>query len=444
MNSKKLAAIGLILAALSATSAPTAQINVDTTYATVGARPFDVPIDPNQYIVRPGEQLKVVFLGAKLPNLRLQVDAEGRLVHPELGLFDLAGRTLTQVRTDLLEPLQRLYRADEIVISINSIYPVQIQVFGMVKRPGTYMGYTSQRVSELIDSAGGVAPGGSTRQISFKGGPIDINVDVDRYVFEQDLSSNPRLYAGYRVQVPPRAGAEVQIAGAVIAPRAVELLPDENVGSLIRLAGGSLPGVDLAAAYLINDGSRPLTMSTSLRAGDVVVVPSASDLDEANPIKLFGFVSRPGLYECTPALTLTELLQSAGGSRSDANLDRTTIFRLLEKDGWGHRSAGRYPLSLANVDQAARLTLRPGDSVFVPRQVGYVSIAGLVGRVGLVPYTVGHTVADYVRLAGGYIESDSQPNIVVSDRISGLAYDATLRTVVRDGDFITVTRGEEN
>ncbi len=444
MNSKKLAAIGLILAALSASSAPMAQINLDTAYAATGARPFDEPINPNQYIVRPGEQLEVVFLGAKLPNLRLSVNIEGRLVHPELGLFDLAGRTLAQVRTDLLEPLQRLYRADEIVISVNSIYPVAIQVTGAVNRPGTYMGYTSQRVSEIIDSAGGVAPGGSTRQMSFKGGPVDIHVDLDRHEYEQDRSSNPCLYAGYQLQVPPRAGTDVQIAGAVVFPRSVELLPGENVGSLIRLAGGGLPGIDLATAYLINDTDRPLTLSTTLKAGDVVVVPSAGDLDVAPPVKLFGFVSRPGLYECTPVLTLGELLQFVGGTSSEANPHRTTVFRLLEKDGWGHRPAGRYPLSPANADQASRLILRPGDSVFVPRQVGYVSVAGLVGRVGLVPYAAGQTVEDYVRRAGGCLESEGQPDIVVSDRVSGLTSAATLRTVVRDGDLITVRRGDEN
>jgi len=444
VNSKKLAVIGLILVTLSATSAPVAQINLDTTYATTGIRPFDEPINPNLYLIRPGEQFEVVFLGAKLPSLLLKVNAEGRLVHAELGLFELAGLTLTQTRTILLESLQRLYRADEIVISINSIYPVAIQVSGMVNRPGTYVGYTSQRVSEMIDSAGGVAPGGSTRRISFQGESDDIAVDLDLYQYASDRSHNPCLYSGYRVYVPSRTGADVQVVGAVVEPRAIELLPGENVADMIRLAGGTLPGADISIARLINDSDKSLTPMTQLQAGDVVIIPETSDIGSKLQVQLFGFVSRPGLYEYTEGLTLAELLNLAGGSGPESNSDRITVFRLSEKDGLGWRPVGRYPLMPVDVDRADRLMLRPGDSVFVPRLIGYVIIAGLVDHPGLVPYTSGHNVENYIRLAGGFIDPDNKPSVDLSDRISGLTRPATMRTVVYDGDIITVRRGDEN
>ena len=444
MNSKKLTVIGLALVALSATSTPIAQINMDTTYAATGARPFDEPIDPDLYLIRPGEQFEVVFLGAKLPSISLNVNAEGRLVHAELGLFELAGLTLTQTRTILLESLQRLYRADEIVISVNSIYPVAIQVSGMVNRPGTYIGYISQRVSEIIDSAGGVAPGGSTRRISFQGESDDIAVDLDPYRYASDRSHNPCLYSGYRVYVPSRTGADVQVIGAVVEPRAIELLPGENVADMIRLAGGTLSGADISVARLINDSDKSLTPTTKLQAGDVVVIPEASDIGSKLQIKLFGFVSRPGLYEYSENLTLAELLNLAGGSGAEANSGRITVFRLPEKDGLGRQLGGRYPLMLADADRADRLMLRPGDSIFVPRQVGYVTIAGLVDHPGLVPYTIGHNVEDYIRLAGGFADPKSAPRVDLSDRISGLTRPATMRMVVYDGDIITVRTGDEN
>ena len=98
----------------------------------------------------------------------------------------------------------------------------------------------------------------------------------------------------------------------------------------------------------------------------------------------------------------------------------------------------------ANVDRANSLGLRPGDSVFVPRQVGYVTVSGLVGHPGLVPYTAGHTVERYVRLAGGFIDPENKPSVDLFDRISNLTRPATMHTVVFDGDRISVSQGEEN
>ena len=441
MNSKILAVIVPVLTALSVATAPMAQINLDTTYSATGARPFDEPIDPDHYLIRPGEKLEVVFLRAKLSKLKLEVNAEGRLVHAELGLFDLAGRTLSQVRTILLEPLQRLYRADEIVISVNSIYPVAIQVSGMVNRPGTYVGYTSQRVNEIIDSAGGVTENGSTRNITFSGGPLDIPVDLDLYKYGSDRSQNPCLYSGYRVIVPPKSTDQVQIIGAVLEPRAVELIFGETVGDLIRLAGGLVADTDRAEIHILPDRSRSVQNSSPLNAGNIVVVSELDPYGEAETLKLFGFVSRPGLYSYSANLSITELLSEAGGVRPEANTDRITIFRKPEKDAMGKRPVGRYPMILGDTES---VILRPADSVFVPRLVGYVSISGLVNRSGFVPYTAGNTVGDYVRLVGGAADLENKPIVEVSNRISGLTQTATMRTVVYDGDVITVRRGDEN
>ena len=444
MNSKKfipVCLVALIVLAGGLAGDLGAQIVVDTTYAVSGVRPFYSPVDSNLYLIRPGERLEVVFLNAKLSALYLTVNAEGRLVHRDLGVIDLSGKTLSQAREILLDPLKRLYNADEIVISINSIYPVAIRVSGMVNRPGTYLGYTSQRVSEIIDSAGGVTPGGSTRDIRFVGGPDDIRVDLDFHRFASDDSYNPCLYAGTSVYVPHRTGSEVQIIGAVVSPRAVEMSGGETFADLIALAGGYLPTSDPTAAYLLNDSTRDLN---SLRPGDVLVIPEKAEAVEARTVTLWGAIMRPGKYDLPGQMTLADLVQAAGGFPSEANRDRVTVFRRAEKDALGRRTEGRYSLVPIDENRIGHLFLVPGDSVYVPRLVGYVSVSGLVTRPGMVPYSGGRTVDDYVRMAGGFTDPVVDPVVEVVDRISRLVRVATLRTIVYDGDQIIVSQGDED
>jgi protein involved in polysaccharide export with SLBB domain len=129
-----IAVAGVIIALPVALSA---QGMTDTTYAKYGARPYDRPIDPDLYLIRPGEQLEVVFVNTKLPDLRYEVNAEGHIVERSLGVVDLSGLTLRQARERLMPALRRLYNAEQIEISVGSLYPVVISVSGLVNSPGS-------------------------------------------------------------------------------------------------------------------------------------------------------------------------------------------------------------------------------------------------------------------------------------------------------------------
>jgi hypothetical protein len=90
------AAAGLFL--LVATADLSAQLLADTAMVSRGARPFDHPIDPDRYLIHPGEELNVVFINTKLSNLHFKVNAEGRIVDRSLGVVELAGLTLAHAR----------------------------------------------------------------------------------------------------------------------------------------------------------------------------------------------------------------------------------------------------------------------------------------------------------------------------------------------------------
>ena len=402
-------------------------------------RYYERPINPDWYLIRPGEQFTVTFLKTRLPSLYLTVDAEGQVVDRTLGVINLADMTLTQARKILSEALSRVYNADEVVISVGVPFPVTIMVSGMVNRPGRYRAFSSQRASEIIDSAGGIRPGGSTRFIQFTGSHGEQTVDLDRAEYLADPLADPCLYGGSRLFVPSRKSNSVFVDGAVISPREIELSGTESVLQLVALAGGHTAEADLDRTYVIGDSSGNSGATGEITAGSIIVVPVIGEKGSIGSVKLYGAVARTGRFPFREGMTLKQLLIDAGGAVSDANLSRITVFRRAENNARGRRSTDRYPISFAGRETGlSPIKLLPFDSVFVPTLLGYVSVRGGVDFPGLYPFQSGKNAAYYITSAGGYVGNDSSGRLLLFDRITKITAEIIPQVTVRDGDEVIV------
>lgn len=405
---------------------------------------FDSPIDPDVYLVRPGDLLRVTFVGTQIASLTLPVDPEGRIVHSNLGSFDLGGATLTEVREKLKAAFSRLYHADEIVVSATMPQRVGIQVSGSVGSPGLHLAYTSQRVSEIIDSAGAVLRSGSRRSIRLIGGPKEIQVDLDRAEYLGEPQWNPSLYAGHTVIVPPKSDRIVNVVGEVVFPREVEFVAGETVASIIRLAGGFEATADSANIRVIRGAEQLAGMETTLAPGDIVLVPIINSAAGDAPVTIFGAVARPGRYALSQSGLLSELVTTAGGFASNAAATELTVFRQVPREAV-LRAGDRYPITnLVTYPQEVRaFTLQPGDSVFAPITVGYVKVSGEVYNPGMFPFEAGRSAAEYVKAAGGFLPAANQDKIEVFHRVSRATEPQSVGVIVHDGDEIIVRRRED-
>ena len=404
---------------------------------------YDRPVNPNLYLIRPGEQLTITFLKTNLASLRLAVNAEGMLVHTTLGIFDLRGMTLAQVRQKLQEPLARQYNAKEIDISIGPPTLVTISVLGAVERPGTYMGWTSQRVSDMIAAAGGLTADGSSRRISFSGGPVAVSVDLDRATFLGQDTLNPRLYAGYRIEIPYRSNNRVQIIGEVLKPREVELLPGDSVGSLLKMAGGISRSVIEPMIEILGQSGRALSMNDEVSAGDIIGVRDIQ-VAASRPILVMGEVAKPGQYPLTAGMSLAQAVQNAGGVTAQGNQTRTTVFRLAESEEWNRAESFRYAIDgLTSGGDMMSFALRAGDSIYVPRVLGFVKVEGMVARPTVVPYQPGKSIGYYINAAGGYLPKANRSEVNLTNRITALSMRVAASALVQDGDIISAMPDEE-
>lgn len=408
-------------------------------------RYFDQPIDQSLYLIRPGDKLIVTFIKAKLAPLTLSVDPEGKVVNATLGVFDLSHKTLFEAKGILRKALRELYNVDEMAISVTEPAKVGILVSGAVAAPGLYTAYTSLRVSEIIDSAGGVIRTGSRRWIIFSGGPQEIIVDLDQADYLGDNTANPCLYAGYSVYVPSKSTELVQVVGEVNNPREIELVLGDDLNLLLSLAGGVRSNGDIGAVRIIGDREQSQGRKENIQAGDIILVPPKSAGSVRDRLIIFGAISNPGKYEYHQSMTLEELIRQAGDFTSHASSSRTTVFRRAEVDEWGRTTELRYAISnVVKTDEKIKaVLLQPDDSVFVPVKVGYVKVSGEVHNPGLFPFGEGENAMFYIATAGGFLPTADKNRIDIYNRISRITSSHSPEVMVHDGDEIIVNVRQE-
>ena len=396
-------------------------------------RYYDEPVNPDLYLIRPGERLPVTFVGTSLPAISLKVGPDGLVVNQNLGTFDMDGLTLAEARIILAEPLKQLYNCENIHISIGAPYRVAIAVNGAVNQPGTYLGFTSQRVSEIIKQAGGVNSNGSTRLIQFSGGPGQLTVDLDRAVYGADNQTNYPLYAGVSIYVPRSSEKKVHLMGD--APRSIELLESDNIETIMTLAGGGrYNGSD--QLMVLSDGWRTATAS-DLRDQAVFQL---NKLEADSSLTIFGGVNKPGRFDYAEGISLAELIDLAGGYTTSADQNRIAIFRQLPGDEWGNESEIRIPIIARSKTDNLQNVLSPNDSVFVPVAIGFVHLVGQVRVPGYYPYQQGLAVEDYIRTAGGFAKQADTDNLILKNRVTGVSSQAAVDAVPGDGDQIRVEK----
>lgn len=405
--------------------------------------PFSRPVDPDLYLIRPGDEIQITFVKSQLDSVLLIVNPEGRIVDRTLGVHDLAFKTLSQAREILGTVLKRLYNIPGITIDITRSRLVSIVVTGAVAQPGTYEVFTYQKVSDVINLAGGVLSEASRRWILFTGGPNPIKVDLDRTVFMGDPEADPGVYAGRAIHVPSRVPNTVHVTGEVLSPREIELVPGDDLKTILALAGGLRRTGDSTAIRIVSPsgmGSRE-----NLKGGDIIVVPAKVAAPEDRIVFVFGAVGDQGIFSYREGMTISGAVQAAGGLLPDANPNLATLFRRPKMDSRGRFTYERYPVSgaLSGEANSVDFRLEPDDSLFVPFKVGFVKVAGEVVNPGYFAFQEGKDVLFYVRTAGGFLPTANKDEIMLFNPVSRVTSLSSPGVRVHDGSVITVQLREE-
>jgi protein involved in polysaccharide export with SLBB domain len=280
--------------------------------------PVDMAPVPTDYVVGPGDELRVRIWGQVNLQANLRVDRSGEVYLPQVGNVHVAGLAFSELDSHLRAALGRVYRNFDLTVDMGRIRSIQVYVSGEARRPGVY---TVSSLSTLVDTlfaSGGPAVEGSLRAIELRrDGALVTRIDLYDLLIRGDKTKDAKLLPGDVIFIPP-AGPQAAVYGSVRNPAIYELLPQESLSDILADAGGasavtaearvSIERIDehrnRRAMEVAYDGSG---LKTALDEGDVIRVDSIVPKYEKT-VTLRGNLANPGRFAWHEGMRLSELI----------------------------------------------------------------------------------------------------------------------------------------
>lgn len=438
------------------------------------------PVDPETYVVGPGDLFQLTLSGRVTRSEYLIVGPEGELLIPGSGLVRVSGQTLSEAREKVLRWLAGEFRGVRIDLQLARVRLMRIYLSGDVKEPGTFHVAATSRLSEALP-ASALLEGASKRNVELRrrnGRRIIGDLELFNRTGRQDL--NPFLEDADILHVPT-AVEFIHIRGAVAREGRYELGPADSLRTLLDLAGGPLPAAQASRCLLVRWQAPTQAESLWFELADVysgVTNPPLRDGDHAfifftsrfhalEQAGIYGEVEHPGVYPLvTGQSRLSHLVRAAHGFLARADLSTVRVYRAAraaeadpelerlirlsraemtntEYEILRAKLAARredYRVDWFRLEQSPELDvlLRDGDVVRVDPLIASVRVEGEVRRPGIVEFEPRRSVDAYVRLAGGYSNRAASSKIRITRAVTGQSLRAKDVQDVAPGDLIWV------
>lgn len=399
--------------------------------------------------------------------------------------------------------------------------PPIVTVTGEVRDPGDHVTNGATYLRDAVFLAGNTTPDAEIDDVQVfrktHDGKLQV-IDADlRKAMAGDAHENILLQPQDRVFVHKNVQrldpATVEIAGDVARPGKYPLGSEMTAAELVKLAGGVRRSAYLELAeltrYSIAEGNKvdtehiPFRLGAALNGeadtdmrlhpGDVLTVKEMTGWkDIGATVTLDGAVVHPGTYGIQEGERLSDVIDRAGGFRSDAYpygtiFERVEIRELEEKnraqlisqakqEGTGLGGAlddptskdasllqwrdtvekletipafGRMVIHISSakawIHTPADVQLRKGDSIYIPKKPNFVMIQGAVYNQTAISFRPGKSASWYLHQAGGATSSGDKKNIfivrangTVAGGARGLFSAGALDAPMQPGDMIVV------
>ncbi|HEY4129765.1 MAG TPA: SLBB domain-containing protein, partial [Gemmatimonadaceae bacterium] len=363
----------------------------------------------------------------------------------------------------------------------------QVRVAGAVLRPATYELKGNERVTDVINMAGGFRSEADRRRVQIErvvppsertaaSGADRRGVDVPADLFDTaPVRGGDVLLVN---EIATRVANRITVKGNVWQPGSIGFTPGMTVYDALRRAGGLKPDSYLGEVLVTRlrpDSTRAMLRTPvrdtignpvtnfALSDADEIQVFSTTDFRPRRYITVAGAVRKPGRVPYRDGMTMHDAVLLAGGMQEGASLSDAEVASLPENRAAGVTAIARtVPLDStylfevgANgivvpppgvappIARAPEVLLQPYDAVLIKRQPEFqlqqtVSVQGEVrfpGDYSLVTKT--DHLADILRRAGG-LTSSAYPGGIVFIRkrneIGRIGLD--LPTVLRNPTYI--------
>lgn len=376
----------------------------------------DMPV-PGNYIVGPGDEVRVLMWGRINAQYNLVIDRNGNITIPNIGPIQVAGLTYEQMVSLITK------RAGEIVganvnITMGNLKNIPIFVLGDVKKPGAYNIGSFATITDALIMAGGPNSIGSMRRVELRrGNKVVTTFDLYDLLLKGDKSQDKVLRAGDVVFVPV-AGPLVGVIGNVKRPAVYELKKGDTLYDLIQLSGGILPTgytqqiqveriIKNERQIIIDIDDRDLEKSKkfTLEDGDLISIFNIVDRDD-NVVYLYGNVKKPGKYEYKFGMKIKDLIKNVDDLLPETYFDYALIKRRAQPDLRTELVPFDLGKAILENNEGFNINLNPKDTIYIFNKWFFkdkpvVEVQGEVRSPGVFTIDDNTTIRDAIALAGG-------------------------------------------
>jgi len=198
-----------------------------------------------EYLLAPGDVVRVSVFQSPDLNVETRVDENGSISFPLIGTVQVSGSSVGAAEQRIAKLLRDggFMVAPHVTIVVVQVRGNQVTVLGQVAKPGRFpLDSADSRLSDLIALAGGIAANGADVIVLSgmrDGKPMRREIDLQSLANAGDLVNNPRLQAGDMLYV--NRAPNFYIYGEVQKPGAYRLERGMTVMQALATGGGLTP-----------------------------------------------------------------------------------------------------------------------------------------------------------------------------------------------------------
>lgn len=380
-------------------------------------------VNPATYSLQPGDTVVVRLWTPQSLVEQGVVSPTGTISLLSLGEIKVQGVTLNHLSSCIQGALQKYYKHVTVAANLTDVRTMKIRILGDVTNPGFYTVSGITGVMDALQAAGGLTKTASVRDIQLQEtGNGLVHLDYFKWVTFGDQNQDPYLEPNEVIFVPP-VHDQVDIEGEVKHPGTYEMLAGETYADLIRMAGGYTSQAEQSQTKIsrisgpASQSNLSVTDTLAMQNGDEIYVPPMSlfqqkirvvgevvGTDLFSPVKsnVTGqqSIERMGWYRLHDDEKVGDVVLDLGGFTPEADPSHAWIER-KNPDGSKQIIRIDFHKLFALHDESQNVTLKDGDTLFIPPSPNSIYVVGDVRSPGVFPFTPGNGLQDYVTLAGG-------------------------------------------
>ncbi|MDC7125114.1 MAG: SLBB domain-containing protein [Spirochaetales bacterium] len=399
-------------------------------------------------------------------SYKIQLKEDYSLNLPLIGRIDTRGKNILQLQQIISEGISNIMPVQFVNFVLSSTASFKVLVYGGVNYSGYVDANPATKLTDILSDCKGFSDNASYRDIKLIRNGKEKSIDISRFYNNADKNSNPRLEPGDKIHVP-MAKKMVTISGYIKFPGTYELLENEKLETLFRLAGGMTPGHEdnlIEITRIKSDGKTELIQteiksapSFNLEDGDNIKLLQPYYSAETITVEgaLYGekTINKNSVFQAPtssvklevpyyPGITLLNVLDEVGGPTPYAITDNAKIRHKEQKES--------EPIDITelwkNRDTKIDIELSPGDYVFIPIERDFVAIMGAVyvedddAHSNIMNHINGYTVMDYIIRSGGVDQDTANMNNIELISIDNKRKKIKLTDEVPPGSIIYINQ----